>query len=532
MTNERVSPTSRIRAANVAEKEIMRYAGDHAAWHKHVHNVDLDPVQLLKMEQMDKQQQSIDFSCRRTGKTATKELWNLEYLACNADQELGIVAPREAQAQVNLRYHLEAIRRSPLLSAFLFYDRGREQFSDTRFQLANRSRAQSYGIMAQVDGGDLTLASLEEVDDMPRDRLYARFLLMMGSTRRLGASKTSVNKPIIRITGVFKGADTLADMIASGSYFQLKTVDVYLAMAMGIVNEQFMLQMRDELPPAEYLRQLLCVNVTSRNLIWEKWVRQAVTMAIRVGITIVQPEPGIRYRKRGLLAFGYDHLGHGEDPSSSRSALVVIEEVMGFRIPIFAKQWKAGENEAVIKGDLKSFWRYFGPDYAMGDAYGIGMIESLNDELFAENLTPIDRRTVGEGDNQGSSTATTWKGWAFQPIRFEGMVKHQMAQATAMDFKGGHAAIPYIDDLGDQDPAVLDMRELQRQLPNIAAEPTSKPYSSYRRVNNKIGDDLFDAYIAGTHALNTRGTGDVKGLITLRQQSEADLLAQHVEIAA
>ena len=27
----------------------------HALWHKHVHNVDLDPMQVLKMQEMDAQ---------------------------------------------------------------------------------------------------------------------------------------------------------------------------------------------------------------------------------------------------------------------------------------------------------------------------------------------------------------------------------------------------------------------------------------------------------------------------------------------
>src|SRR3546814_14604335 len=50
---------------------------------------------------------------------------------------------------------------------------------------------------------------------MPADRLYGRFLLMLGSARRLGASKDSANKPQVRITGVYKGADTLDNMIRS-----------------------------------------------------------------------------------------------------------------------------------------------------------------------------------------------------------------------------------------------------------------------------------------------------------------------------
>ena len=103
---ERVSSAKRVKLQNVAEREIMRYAGDHYLWHKHLHNVELDAMQLLKFEAMDRHDKTIDFSCRRTGKTATKELWNLEFNACNPDQELGVVAPREAQAIVNLDYHL------------------------------------------------------------------------------------------------------------------------------------------------------------------------------------------------------------------------------------------------------------------------------------------------------------------------------------------------------------------------------------------------------------------------------------------
>lgn len=528
MSNERTSPVARLRAQNVAERELGRYVGDHARWHKHVHNVELDSVQLLKMAEMDVHPNTVDFSCRRTGKTATKELWCLEYLATMPDQELGIVAPREAQAQVNLGYHLDGIRRSPILEAFLMHDRGRKQFSETRYQFSNRSRAASYGIMAQVDGGDLTVASLEEVDDMPADRLYSRFLLMLGANRRLGASKDFVKNPMIRITGVFKGADTLAEMVENKTYHLLPTVDVYLGMEMGILKESFMVEMRDNLPPEEYIRQLLCRNVTARNLIWETWVRRAIQLGIKTLISIVEPMPGQTYRKRGLISFGYDAGGHGEDPNGSRHALVVLEQIWNFEVPIFAKTWPPGADDALVKNDLKGFWRYFSPDYAMGDAYGVGMLTTLNDELFREGLTTVDRRAIGEGE----STAATWKDWAFQPLRFEGMTKHQMAQVMRSNFQNGRVAMPYVDDIDDSEGAAADMRLMQRQLVNIAAEPTSKAYSSYVRVSRKIGDDLFDAYMAASHALNTRGSGDIQTVITLRHKSQDELLAEYTDEAA
>lgn len=517
---ERVSSAKRIQMQNIAEAEVMRFAGDHARWHKHIHNVELDPMQVLKMIDMDNHSKSLDFSCRRTGKTAVKEMWFLEALACNADQELGIVAPREAQSLVNLGYHLEAIRRSPILDAYVNYKSGRKQMADTYFQFSNRSVARAYGIMAQVDGGDLTYASLEEVDDMPKDRLYGRFLLMMGATRRLGASKDSKNDPIIRITGVFKGADTLSDMVKSGDYHVLPTVDAYLGIEMGILNEEFILLMRSQLSPDEYIRQLLCKNVSARNLIWEIWVRKAMHIALAAGIEQAEPLPGMTYKKRGMISFGYDHSGHGENPESSRSALVVTEQLGNFTCFIFAKTWLPGTDDKVVARDLLGFWRYFRPDYAMGDAYGVGMLTYLCDELFAERLTDIDRRAIGDGD----STASTWPEWPFSPIRFEGMTKHQMAAALRSVFNNKQAALPYLDDRDPDDPETSDMRKLSRQLVNIKAAQTKTSYASYKMVDAKLGDDLFDAAMASVWGHMTSGAGSISTVILTGTTPRARLL--------
>src|SRR3546814_15441301 len=96
-------------------------------------------------------------------------------------------------------------------------------------------------------------------------------------------------------------------------------------------------------------------------------------------------------------------------------------------------------------------------------------------------------------------------------MRFEGTVKHQMAQSVRTSFQGRHAVLPYVDDKTqtENDPLeVTAMRMLKRQLPNIIADATSKQYSSYKRADKKIGADLFDAYMAARHALETRGTGE------------------------
>jgi hypothetical protein len=517
---ERLSSHKRVEMRIIAETEVMRYKDDHALWHKHVHNVDLDPMQILKCIEMDQNQNTIDYSCRRTGKTAIKELYLLKFNATNADQELGIVAPREAQSLVNLGYHLDAIRRSPILEAYINVKSGRKQFADTYYQFANRSKAQAYGIMAQVDGGDLTSASLEEVDDMPRERLFSRFLLMMGASRRLGASKDAKNDPQIRITGVFKGADTLTDLVAGDHYSVLPTIDVYLGMEMGILNEVFMLSMRAQLSADEYIRQLLCRNISSRNLIWEKFVRRAMQVGLQAGLQLASPLPGIKYRKRGLIGFGYDAGGHGENPTSSKHGLVVSEQIGNFITFPFARTWSPGEDDNVVKRDLKGFWQYFSPDTAMGDAYGVGMLTSLNDELYAEGLTDIDRRAVGDGD----STASTWPEWPFSPIRFEGMTKHSMAQALRSVFHNKQAAIPYFDDQDMTDPELSDLRLFVRQLSNIVPQATKTSYASYKMADGKIGDDLFDAGMASVWGLVTRGAYSAPTTVLIRKKTREQLI--------
>ncbi|MCX7206110.1 MAG: hypothetical protein NT086_09045 [Proteobacteria bacterium] len=525
LANERISARERVIVQNRAEIEIMRYGRvdeatgmrPHALWHKHVHGVELDPMQVLKCIEMDNHPNSIDVSCRRTGKTTVKELYALEFLATTPHQEEGIVAPRLQQSQIGLGYHLEAIRRSEMLTAYIGVKNGRRQMKDTQYQFANGSKATAFGIMSQIDGDAISFASIDEVDDCPQDRLMSRFLPMLGSARRLGADSTTKFQPQIRITGVYKGADVLQALVDNGQYVMLSAVDIYLGIELGILNESWALDMRAQQTESEWIRQFLCINTRSTNYIWEKYIRLAIATGLSANLQAAGPLPGQRYKKRGLLSFGYDHSGHGESATASKSALVVTEQIGNYVVIIYCRTWPAGTDDRVVEDDLLGLWDYFRPDYAMGDAFGIGMMTSLNDRLYAKGLTHIDRRTIGDGQ----STATTWTEWPFAPIRFQGMVKHSMASTLRAAFHNRQAAIPSFDE---EDPTNADWMTLVRQLSNIKSEPTKAGYSSYKMADIKIGDDLFDAACAGVWALVTRGQVSAPTVIQSRVQTREQLM--------
>lgn len=497
----------------------MRYADDHALWHKHVHGATLDPMQVLKCIEMDQHKNTIDFSCRRTRKTSIKELYALKWLATHPHEDEGIVAPRLQQALTNLNYHTDAIRRSEILSAYIATKNGRKQMTDGGYQFANGSGAAAYGIMSQIDGDSITIASLEEVDDMPHDRLMSRFLPMLGATERLALDKKL--EPQIRVTGVFKGADALSSLIASGNYHVLPNVNVYLGMELGIISEPWAMQMREENSEGEWVRQFLCKNLSAQNWIWEKYIRQALQVGIKAGLEVAGPLPGVRYGRRGLISFGYDHSGHGESVTASKSALVVAEQIGNFVTFPYVRTWPAGTDDAVVERDLYGLWDYFRPDYAIGDAYGLGMLSNLNDRLFAGGLIDVDRRTVADGQSTGSA----WPGWAFSPMRFEGATKFSMASVLKAAFHNGQAAVPWYDeDAGVDDALSRDFHAFVRQMGNMKAEATKAAYSSFKMAEPKLGDDLFDAAMAAVWALTTRGLADAPTVMERRVVSRDALL--------
>jgi hypothetical protein len=123
------------------------------------------------------------------------------------------------------------------------------------------------------------------------------------------------------------------------------------------------------------------------------------------------------------------------------------------------------------------------------------------------------------------------------------MVKHSMASAVRAVFHNRQSAIPPFDEdsealEGDVEPNLkwnnehrehasdtADWRLFVRQLGNMKAVPNkSGSYSSYKQVDPKIGDDLFDAACAGIWAISTRGAEIVPTIISGRTMTREQLL--------
>ena len=230
--------------------------------------------------------------------------------------------------------------------------------------------------------------------------------------------------------------------------------------------------------------------------------------------------PGHRYKKRGLISFGWDAGGHGEQATSSKPALVVGEQLGNYVAVIFCKTWRPGSDDAEVIADLVSIWEYFRPDFALGDAFGVGIITMVNDILFKKGIVDVDRKSIGEGE----STASTWPDWAFSPIRFEGMTKHQMAQAIRSVFHNRRMVLPYTEDQDPEEPAIKDMNLFQKQVINIKSDSTSHSYSTYQMVKKKIGDDLFDAGMAMVWGFATQGACIVETIVSFSTASRQKLV--------
>lgn len=511
----------------VAEQILLKHSHP-AAWCWEILGIKLDPLQLLRWDMLDKHRHTVSWDARRMRKTTTIFLHALKWLATHSHEFFLAVTPKEQQAQDAMEeYMLMHIRDSEVLRAFIQIRGGRKQISDRKFTFANNSTGRIAGIYSEVDGKGVSYCIYDEAEDLDQHRLLTKFLPMHSQSEKIGANRQM--EPQIRFSGVIKGSGLRKILIDKG-YFPMTQPNypkppiignVNLGVQLGILREKELSILQSMMAPDDWTRQMLCLEVESDSVIKYSHVRRAMTQALEWA----EPAPGKEYKKRGVVSIGYDHLGHGEQTTSSRSALVVCEMVGEFVTFPYVKTWPAWADETRdILPDLVNIWRYFRPDAFFGDAYGIGLLTAFNDELYRFNLTSIDRRAI----NEGRSTESSWPEWAAAPVRFGGLHKHNMVDALRILFEREYAKIPWFDDAeAMREPLQKDRLSFIKQLANVIKLPTKANYPSYKMDSKEIGDDIFDAACAAVWGVASRGM--IPGTVILTSTRPAFQLGRGVE---
>lgn len=156
------------------EREIRKYRGDHFLWHKHVTGINLNPHQVLWMNEMDRKGDShMLIGSRRIRKSFTVAAYYLEEAACLPYSEVNVHSPALEQSKRNLRYMHDMVMNSELLLAYVDQRLG-EGLGKEHIEFMNRSLIQAKGQASSVDGLGATHQWLEEFDDMDWETFLTR----------------------------------------------------------------------------------------------------------------------------------------------------------------------------------------------------------------------------------------------------------------------------------------------------------------------------------------------------------------------
>ena len=470
---------ARIEVSIAAEKEIHRYKSNNTLWCKHVCNVDLRPQQALWMEQMDRWPMTSTVAPPRVGKTYGVELHGLKQTAVNPWEDYRLFAPAEHQAAFSLKYQLDAILASPVLSAYIETRLGRKQLRNTGYTFQNGSNAEYFGQNSSLDGVNATIIRGEEFDDMDMEVWKNRIL-----PRGMAANRNGLPTRI-RITGVIQGKENLYNLESDGSYNSTTKIDIYDATALGVIDEVFVSMLRENLTDDQWLRIALVQYVESRNFFWSSYLRKMQKAGQRMDLTPVTPSAGSRFESAGTVAIGLDMGAQGATKDASQYSLQVVERIGALKRWLYGEEFSPTINPKELRDRVVAIWDFFRPVGGFGDAFDANLIAQINDDLYAEGLIR-NNRLKEHAENKSEN----WKHWTLQPIRFSGSTKHLM-------FKGlqdaVHQELIYSPMVISGDPAYDNLARLVRQMENIRAVKGGAAYLSYEMIKKSVGDDNVDA---------------------------------------
>lgn len=482
----------RIKIANRAEKEIMKYAGDTATWMAHVTGEVANAWQVVAMTEIKENPNSLIVWPPRFGKTWSMEAVCMEELFTNPRETELIFAPKQEQANNALREQLDWIEASPILKEYIAYKRGKRQLSDTKFELINGSRGKTFGILGHFDSEEASIIRGEEWDDMDMDIWINRVLARGGRVNRSGLPTR------YRLSGTIqKGKGNMYATEENGNYHVVTKFDIYDGLELGIYDANAIKLMREEMTDDEWLRIYMLLYTEAKNYIWEQSLNKSIDAGLRANWMGIPYQKGGEYSPHGVVYLGFDCGHSGEKKIHSVYRADLVEMIGETAMWLNGFEWPSNTDPNKIKSDLLDIWRFYQVSGGYGDALKANFIADVNDDLYERGLIRIDRSRFPE------NTPSDWRHWSFSPVWNTGKAKYLWGEILKTKIEHGKLLLPYFDNKDGRNIAQM-FRRLRRSILNIRIKVTNASYPSFEVIKKELGDDPFDSINMALGCANDR----------------------------
>lgn len=475
------------------EREILKYRGDHYLWHKHVSGIELNPHQVMWMNDMDKKGDShMLIGSRRIRKSFTVAAYFLEEAACLRYSEVNVHSPALEQSKRNLRYMHDMVLNSEILLGYIDERMG-EGLGKEHIEFQNRSLIQAKGQASSVDGLGATHQWLEEFDDMDWDTFLTR-VYPTGSQIKDDHDYGNHTGCCRVITGTIKGIGNIHAIEHPENsrikFNVLAKLNCWHGVAMGIIPENDIYLFQSISTPHQFARTYLVLYVESSAFYPDKWVRNCADNEY-VPIT-VNLDPKFTYQATGDVTVGIDCAGAGSGEEASMWAISFTEKIGNQVFWLYSQEFPANERPGVVMEEMFRLIAFFRPKAGYGDAFDTAFLYDLNLKLKDEGVTRIDVRKY-----ENKSGSNGWDEWYIKPLRFTGPTKHLMHERMQKYVYSCHFRYPAIIS---GEPGYAAVEKLCKQFGNIKAERALTGYNKYSLLSEKLGDDIVDSVIASVWA--------------------------------
>lgn len=508
----------------VALNVIEKYKADPFERARVIYGIEPRPFQWEWYFMMKDNPKSLGYACPRVGKTFQFEFNDLDDEVCNPYDECLIFAPKEDQATDSFKYQREIIENSEILKALVRRNAaGKIELSSKGVQFINRSSCECIGINSNFEGKNASIIRIEELDDIPEDRLKRAL------GRGLATNKNGLPTRY-RFTGVIWGKLNIYKYSHDENYFTLPPIDIYDAIANGYISADDAKTMRGEMSDDEWLRTMCLKFFESQNFIWGRWLHASQMIGLQWGLTPVPWHPDGTYNKRDdeIVSFGLDMGAQGGGDDASEYSLQITSAIGRTRRFINGRVWPPDSDPDEIIRGVCDWWEFYQPNVAFGDARDANLIVQINEELYSRDAVHRDWKRVNP-----SNTQSGWDDWAkkglMAPIHNTGRNKHNMYTSLRNSINnclrvgdpqmtGNYFVFPYADrEKAQKLESWMNLQKLIRELENLVAELLPIGYYKIERYKKKIsdaqlgfsgstklGDDRTDALAMSNHGLDFR----------------------------